>query len=98
VSFAIYLAGLALIAAVAWVAASPLFSAALPPLPDEASPDDERMRHRKNEALAAIREADFDRELGKLSEADHRELRARLEAEALAAIAALEGKGHGNAR
>ncbi len=88
----IYLAGLLLIAAAAWAVASPLFRE--PRGPGEASPlpERDRWRRQKEEAIAAIRDAEFDFHLGKLSEADYRRLRARLEADALEAITRLEEK------
>jgi hypothetical protein len=45
----------------------------------------------KADAYAAIKEADFDFQMGKLSEADHTALRDKYAAQALAAIAVLEG-------
>ncbi len=97
-SLAIYLAGLVLIAAVAWAAASPLFAPPSPPLPEPPSPRRELWRKQKEEALAAVKEAEFDFHLGKLSEADYQRLRARLEAEALEAMRELERQGDGDAR
>jgi hypothetical protein len=98
VSFAVYFAGLVLIAAVAWATASPL----LEPRGAEQAPvesaDGERWRRRKDEALAAIRDAEFDLQLGKLSAEDYGELRARLEAQALEAMAALERGQDGESR
>ena len=98
-SFVLYLAGLFLIAAVAWAAASPLLKPgeARPAAVGE-SPGSERWRRRKDEALAAIRDAEFDLQLGKLSAEDYGELRARLEAQALEAMAALEGGEGGESR
>jgi len=95
-SFVVYFAGLLLIAAVAWAAAGPLFAAAQPPSPVAESAGDERWRKQKEEALAAIKEAEFDFHLGKLSEHDYAQLRARLEAEALEAIKALERNDGGD--
>jgi hypothetical protein len=98
VSFVVYLTGLGLIAAVAWAAASPLLRPPRSlPTADE-SPADARWRRRKEEALAGIRDAEFDHRLGKLSAEDYRDLRARLEMQALEAIAELEGEGHGQSR
>jgi hypothetical protein len=94
---AIYLTGLVLIAAVSAAVAMPFFRATDEPLPEDAPPERERWRRRKDEALAGIREAEFDFHLGKLSEADYASLRRRLEAEAVEAIHALEGgapRGH----
>jgi flagellar biosynthesis/type III secretory pathway M-ring protein FliF/YscJ len=99
VSFAVYLAGLLLIAAVAWAAASPLLAPTRSRRGvQEELPEEERWRRRKDEALAAIRDAEFDLHLGKLSGEDYRELRARLEAQALEAMAELERRGHGESR
>ena len=98
-SLVVYVAGLLLIAAVAWAAASPLFA---PPAASDStaakSPQRERWRRQKDEALAAIKDAEFDFQLGKLSEHDYRELRARLEAQALEAMAALERRIDGDSR
>ncbi len=97
-SLVIYLLGLLLIAAVAWAAASPLFAPAQDATAREETPLHERLRRQKEEALAGIRDAEFDHEVGKLSEDDYRSLRERLEAEALAAMTELEREDHGNAR
>ena len=100
-SLVVYMAGLALIAAVAWSAAGPLLSAADASEPEVESRPHERLRRRKEEALAAIREAEFDHELGKMSDDDYRRLRERLESEALAAMTELqklEGPSHGDDR
>ena len=94
----VYLTGLALIAVVSWFVARPFLEG----WEEEdvgasggGSPDEEEnvWRKQKNEALAAIREAEFDFHLGKLSEADYREMRRGLEARALEAMRALEGEG-----
>jgi len=98
-SLVVYVAGLLLIAAVAWVAASPLFAPPAAKGSTEAqSPHRERWRRQKDEALAAIKDAEFDFQLGKLSEQDYRQLRARLEAQALEAMAALERRIDGDSR
>ena len=97
-SLAIYFTGLALIAAVAWIAAAPL----LAPVEAAEAPQEtrahEKLRRRKEEALAGIRDAEFDFQLGKLSDEDYQQLRARLEAEALAAMTELEKAGDGDNR
>jgi hypothetical protein len=98
VSFAIYLAGLGLIAAVAWAAAWPLFAPRAEPAAPSESSRHERWRRQKEEALAAIKDAEFDLRLGKLSEADYRQLRGRLEGQALEAMRELERQEHGDAR
>jgi len=92
----IYLAGLVLIAVVAWTVAQPFFAPitreAPPPSPSAAR---DRWRKRRDEALAAIRDADFDFQTGKLSDTDYRELRARLDRRALEALEALEPRASG---
>ena len=52
---------------------------------EEGSPERE-----KDQALLAIREADFDHRTGKLSDEDYAALRAELEGRALSAMAAIE--------
>jgi len=96
-SIVVYVSGLLMIAAVAWAAASPLFA----PAPAEQiseTPEVERWRRQKAEALSAIKDAEFDFQLGKLSETDYQQLRARLERQALEAIAALERPTDGDSR
>jgi hypothetical protein len=46
---------------------------------------------RRRVALASLKEVEYDRAAGKLDDRDYLELKARLEREALAAIAAAEG-------
>jgi hypothetical protein len=57
--------------------------------------DPERYRLEKEKELAysAIKEAEFDFQMGKLSPEDHAALRAKFEARALAALEALERRG-----
>jgi hypothetical protein len=98
VSLAVYVAGLLLIGAVAWAAASPLFGGSGGTAVLSESPLHERLRRRKEEALSAIKEAEFDFHLGKLSQADYDQLRSRLEAQALEAIRELERHPDGDAR
>ena len=90
----VYLAGLVLIAAVAFAVAAPL----LWPRPITANapvgdPERYRLEKEKELAYAAIKEADFDHQMGKLSPEDHTTLRNKYEARALAALAALERRG-----
>jgi len=96
-AFLIYVTGLGLVAAVAWVVAAPFFGGESASGDVSGAPSDEapkgRWQKQKEEALASIRDAEFDFQLGKLSEADYRTARARLEARALEAIRALEGGG-----
>jgi NADH pyrophosphatase NudC (nudix superfamily) len=48
------------------------------------------LERQKREALAAIKEAEFDRAMGKLSDADFAQIAGRYRDQALAAMAALE--------
>ncbi len=77
----------------------PLASYALWPLftadaEDSTEPVDESstpaLEQRKNAAYAALKEAEFDRRTGKLSDEDYEKLVARYKNQALEAIAALE--------
>lgn len=83
----LYLAGLVLIAAVALVVSRPFFLAR-----PTAAVERERglPQRQKDEALAAIRDADFDFQTGKLSDEDYKALRSGLEQRALAAMDTLE--------
>src|ERR1700729_3320716 len=49
-----------------------------------------RLEQQHAQALQGLRELEFDREMGKLSDADCQDLRMRLESKALAAMATLE--------
>ena len=91
----LYLAGLLLVGASAWAVARP-FLGALDGADPSRPTDSPRMpwQRRKEEALAAIRDADFDFQLGKLSETDYRDLRQRLEQSALEAMNVLERGGN----
>jgi hypothetical protein len=51
------------------------------------------LEHQKQEAYAAIKEAEFDLRMGKLSEDDFKALEQRYRQQALAAIVALEKSG-----
>jgi hypothetical protein len=93
-SLVVYLVGLAVIAAVAVAIAAPLLwpravTAGAPP----GDPERYRLEKEKELAYAAIKEADFDLQMGKLSTEDHALLRDKYEARALAALAALERHG-----
>lgn len=57
-----------------------------------AGPHDEWLR-RRDEAYAAIKEMEFDYEMGKLSPEDYRLMRSRYEGQAIEALAALDGAG-----
>ena len=90
----VYLAGLIVIAAVAMIVAAPLLwprrlAAAAP----GADPERYRLEKVKELAYAAIKEAEFDLQMGKLSPEDHAVQREKYEARALAALEALERRG-----
>jgi len=90
-SVLVYVTGLAIVAAVAIAIAAPMLRPAAAALPlVHTDPERYRLEKEKELAYAAIKEADFDREMGKLSAEDHATLRAKYEARALAALAALE--------
>ncbi len=97
-AFAIYFAGLLLIAAAAWAAASPLFESRPETPPDPEPRGDERWQRQKEEALTAIKDAEFDYHLGKLSDGDYEKLRRRFEALALEAMRQLERQNDGDTR
>jgi len=52
----------------------------------------DQLQHQKQEAYAAIKEAEFDHRMGKLSDADFAMLREKYTARAVAAMAALEAQ------
>ena len=89
--------GLLLIAAVATAIAYPL----LRPGSSEAESarqrgsDSERLKREKHIALLAIKEAEFDHAMGKLSESDYGSLRGIYEERALGALSALAEMGAG---
>ena len=86
--------GFLLIAAVAVFVAVPFFRASMEADSVAAVPrgriDRQRLERQKTEAYAAIKEAEFDYRMGKLSETDFASVRERYGAQALEAIAALD--------
>jgi hypothetical protein len=90
----VFLLGLALIVATALFVSAPLFRVVGPAAAEDRGVDRERWERRKGQALAAIKEAELDHRMGKLSDEDLAGMRARFEAQALEAMAALE-KGSG---
>jgi ParB-like chromosome segregation protein Spo0J len=100
------LAGLVLaIAAVLLVLEPILRPGGVPaPVADEAEPEEDPREHRKELALAALKEIEFDRATGKLSDADYEKMLARYTKEAVEALREAEavaapagGNGHGPA-
>jgi hypothetical protein len=88
--FSVFLLGLALIVVVACFVAAPLFRAASMVAAPEDDLERERWERQKRQALAAIKEVELDHRMGKVSGEDLAGMRARFEAEALEAMAALE--------
>ena len=86
-----FMLGLAVIAVASLVVVAPLFR----PRPAAGAAgqtgERERWERQKRQALAAIKEADLDHRMGKLTEEDLAAMRLRFEAQALEAMAALEG-------
>src|SRR5438128_1185518 len=90
-TFLLYLTGLLFIGAIASFVASPLFT--LEEKQEPARETDPMFTHwekQKTEAYAAIKEADFDLQMGKLTQEDYKSLREKYEARALEALAQLD--------
>jgi hypothetical protein len=86
-----YLATLLIIAGVALFVASPLTGRPLSRTQkNPARSQFEHWQHEEALAVQGLREAEFDREMGKLSDSDYASLRAALEARALKAMTAIE--------
>jgi len=62
----------------------------LEPRPLFDDPEDDPLEHRKEQALAALKEIEFDRETGKLSEDDYQAMLTRYTKEAVEALRAAE--------
>jgi hypothetical protein len=91
VTTALFTVGLAVIAAVAWFVSAPLLAGrAAPDVRPEGDSERYRLEKEKDLAYAAIKEAEFDFQMGKLSPEDYALLRQKYEGRALAALAALE--------
>jgi hypothetical protein len=90
-TFLLYLTGLLFIAAVATFVASPLFRMAAD-RESATEPDSQatRWEKQKTDAYAAIKEAEFDLQMGKLTNEDYRLLREKYEARALEALTQLD--------
>lgn len=85
------LAGMALVIAVAALIALPLTRTSQPAQALERNRDAvEALEHEKDVALLAIKEAEFDRAMGKLSDDDYSTLRNQYEERALNALSALD--------
>jgi NADH pyrophosphatase NudC (nudix superfamily) len=87
----LYLAAAMIVAGVAMFVAAPLAGGLMPARIRKASElDAERFEHERGLAVQGLRELEFDREMGKLSDADYETLRAALENRALGAMQSLE--------
>ena len=86
----LYLAALLIVASVALFVAAPLDGGLLTSRRIRDAAEAERLEHELGLAMQGLRELDFDREMGKLSDADCKALRERLMARALGAAGALE--------
>ena len=76
--------------AVALVLAPLVFPERVRPVAEPAEPEDDPREHRKDLALAALKEIEFDRAMGKLDDADYERMKAAYTAEALEAIRAAD--------
>jgi hypothetical protein len=89
-ALAVFCFGLVVIVAAAVFVAAPLFRPALGATAPDAGSERERWERQKRQAVLAIKEAELDHQMGKLSDEDLAQMRARFEAQALEAMAALE--------
>ncbi len=90
-TFLLYLAGLLLIGAVAVFVAAPLFNPENEPHnSEEHESQTKRWEKQKADAYAALKEAEFDQQMGKLTEEDYRILREKYETRAREALAQLD--------
>jgi len=92
---ALFALGLMVILIASLFVATPLFRPVRPAAPDDDGSERARWERQKRQALAAIREAEMDHRMGKLSDEDLATQRGRFEEQALAALAALEKEGRG---
>lgn len=75
-----------LLGAAVAVVAYPLFRARVGETAPRGAPDLDEARERREAALAALHDVEFDYRVGKLSDADYQTLRARLKAQAITAL------------
>ncbi len=90
-TFVLYAAGLVLVGLIAVLVARPLLAAhteTAQPLP--AAERIARWEKQKAAAYAAIREAEFDKQMGKLTDEDYQFIRQKYEARAIEALARLD--------
>ena len=92
----LYAAAIMIVASVALFVAAPLAGGLFRRRRAANELDLERLEHERGLAVQGLRELEFDHEMGKLDDADYRELKATLEARALAAMGAIDrAKGAG---
>jgi len=90
-TFLLYVSGLVLIGTIAVFVAAPLFKPEREPdRPGAQEGQASQWEKQKTDAYAAIKEAEFDQQMGKLTEEDYRLLRKKYEARALEALAQLD--------
>ena len=90
-TFVLYVAGIVLVGLIATLVAWPLLAAqteSVQPLP--AAEHIVRWEKQKAAAYAAIREAEFDKQMGKLTDEDYQFIRQKYEARAIEALAQLD--------
>jgi hypothetical protein len=93
-TLALYVVGLTVIAAASVFVAAPFFRPRAAATSAGGS-ERERWERQKRQALVSIKEAELDHRMGKLTDDDLAGMRARFEAQALEAMAALERRGEG---
>lgn len=86
----LYVAAFLIAVGVALFVAAPLTGAGARAREGELQRRLAQLEHERTLAMQGLRELEFDRQMNKLTEADSRELRARLEARALSAMSASE--------
>jgi HAMP domain-containing protein len=92
----LYAAAIMIVASVALFVAAPLAGGLFRRRQVANELDLERLEHERGLAVQGLRELEFDHEMGKLDDADYRQLKATLEARALAAMGAIDrAKGAG---
>ena len=93
-TFLLYLSGLLLISAVAVFVAAPLFNPESEAYEiEEQESQATQWEKQKADAYAALKEAEFDQQMGKLTEEDYCILRVKYETRALEALAQLDRLG-----
>jgi hypothetical protein len=88
-TFVLYLVGLLFVGVIAVFVALPLLKRGVRESVHEPDNQTSRWEKQKTEAYAVIKEAEFDWQMGKLTEEDYRVLRHKYEARALEALAQL---------